>query len=1132
MLPWPGQPVRGGGLRVWGLGEGLKSAGHEVRYSLPREAVTEGLQLPDEYTSLLHEPETLNNVVLDVMPDVVIVEQWGLASFLDDLKIPLVIDLHGPLSLENAFKDGGNFLSDALTKIDTLAKADLLICPGEFQKQYFLSWFLLAGADPQSAPIEVVPVALGKELPAHAWPKTLKFVFGGVTWPWIDPFPGLETLAKRIAADKSATLDLFVGAPPINYNHPLYAINKNIFRDYRERLAGLERVTLRDFIPRDELLEVYAHSSAAFDLYQPNTERQLAFTTRTVEYLWCGLPVIYGDYGELAAAIREYDAGWVVDPRDQRALDKALDEIFSTPVVVAAKGANARRLAAERFTWDKAITPLARFVENPRFRDKKPSVLSGFRDYFRKESVSQILDAKNEISELNAELRRATTQAEADRRERDKKIEDLSDQIKLLILEHDKEIKSLAGRQRDEVLRKEEDVRRLQEKLDREVQVRDDELQRLRLESQAAGKKDQTKIERLTQEKEKLRETGAAEVKAVIEKKDEELKQLKQERELERDKLQQRVDELVKQMAAEKAKAGDEIKTLNKEKEALRDTAAADVRTVIEKKDDELKEIKREFEAERTKLQLRIDELVKETAIEKAKADDEIKSLNREKEELRQTTAAEVRAVNEKKDDEAKETKRQFEAERTKLQLRIDELVKETAAEKAKADDEIKTLNKAKEELRNAAAADVKSVIEKKDEELKESRREFENERNRLQQRFDEQVKEFAAERAKAADDIKALNFEKEETRKTHEQDIKKLVERHETETDRAKLAFDEERKEAQRKLTREGERREDLDRELNAEIKRLNVRIETLNEQHNHAQDELHKSHEQALNQAREQAESQINKRDETITRLSDRLDRVREDTEKRIKELEAEKSKLLAANEDTIGRLQNELTSLTKQLQELGPSIAERDAHIKTLDESLGRSKEKTEALEKELAVKKADNDKLVHELDAMNEEIAGKLIDLERVILEKERYVEEGEKRFAMLEDRAEKQRHQLGILEGAMAQARTDVERATAALNDRITESNGLREDLEKVRRAARDLEGEVTVLRKQAALYERLLSEFESDDDLKTRLRRGKRTQRVLTQLPRLAYLFTVNLATNAYMEFWQKRTGKKIFPGS
>ena len=96
-----------------------------------------------------------------------------------------------------------------------------------------------------------------------------------------------------------------------------------------------------------------------------NLERELAFTTRTIEYLWCGLPVLYNDYGEVSEHIREYDAGWTVDPESDEQLAAALEEIFCEPEAVRRKSQNAQRLVRERFTWDRTIEPLLDFLRHP-----------------------------------------------------------------------------------------------------------------------------------------------------------------------------------------------------------------------------------------------------------------------------------------------------------------------------------------------------------------------------------------------------------------------------------------------------------------------------------------------------------------------------------------------------------------------------------------------------------------------------------------------------------------------------------------------------------------------------------------------------------------------------------------------
>jgi len=48
--------------------------------------------------------------------------------------------------------------------------------------------------------------------------------------------------------------------------------------------------------PRDKLINEYTGASVAWDVMARNPERELAFTSRTVEYL--GLPVVYNNYAE------------------------------------------------------------------------------------------------------------------------------------------------------------------------------------------------------------------------------------------------------------------------------------------------------------------------------------------------------------------------------------------------------------------------------------------------------------------------------------------------------------------------------------------------------------------------------------------------------------------------------------------------------------------------------------------------------------------------------------------------------------------------------------------------------------------------------------------------------------------
>ena len=76
----------------------------------------------------------------------------------------------------------------------------------------------------------------------------------------------------------------------------------------------------------------------AMDLMRRNPERELAFASRTVHYLWCGLPVIHSRILEVAALIEEYEAGWMVDPEDAAGI-RAMVAAASWPTRPRRRGA-------------------------------------------------------------------------------------------------------------------------------------------------------------------------------------------------------------------------------------------------------------------------------------------------------------------------------------------------------------------------------------------------------------------------------------------------------------------------------------------------------------------------------------------------------------------------------------------------------------------------------------------------------------------------------------------------------------------------------------------------------------------------------------------------------------------------
>jgi Glycosyl transferases group 1 len=362
MLPYPGQPVSGSGLRAWGLGEGLRGRGHDVRYAMPAASADSGTPRGTD-GPLLYELPDLGNMLRTSGAEVVVFQHWVTVGAAADLDVPVALDLHGPLMIETAFQRRPDVAPFELAraKLDAFRRADFVSSAGEQQRFYFLAWLLLSGADLTADDISVIPVSLPPETPHHEWPsQEVNFVYGGMFLPWQDPSVSLLTLVSVLESEDVGRLDFF-GA-----RHPMYPdMDTPLLDELERRLQESARVTVHGLWPRDRLLEHYRRSYVAIDLMRRNSERELAFTTRTAEYLWCGLPVIYNDYGELTSMIRDYEAGWIASPEDADTLRELLRKIVHDPAEIRRRSANAQRLARERLSWARTTDPLDDFCRNP-----------------------------------------------------------------------------------------------------------------------------------------------------------------------------------------------------------------------------------------------------------------------------------------------------------------------------------------------------------------------------------------------------------------------------------------------------------------------------------------------------------------------------------------------------------------------------------------------------------------------------------------------------------------------------------------------------------------------------------------------------------------------------------------------
>jgi len=404
-LPFPGLVTTGAGLRAWGLARGLESAGLSVEVAMPDEHL-EGL---DPQRRAAVEPHCFSRAHLGEFvrrrsPDAIVMQHWGLMRELGHVDCPLAIDLAGPHLLERRFWGSRSPENDRAEKIEALQRADFVTCSGRSQRFYFLAFLDLAGfdvTDPDLCP--VIPFSADPNLPPEGERDLACFIYGGMFLPWQDPTRALMTVLDAFGAAGRGRLRFFGGA------HPSVDVSRGRFDHLVERLnsysqAGSPRhptVEMCGLRPFDQLVAEYCRAGVALDLMERNAERELAFPTRTVIYLWCGLPVIHPNYTDLVPLIERYNAGWVLDPGDMAGLREIIKTILGEPDVVLKKGQDARRLVADQLTWDKTIAPLAAWCHEPKVREDKQLV--AMREVAREHRLA---DLESELAATRSELDR------------------------------------------------------------------------------------------------------------------------------------------------------------------------------------------------------------------------------------------------------------------------------------------------------------------------------------------------------------------------------------------------------------------------------------------------------------------------------------------------------------------------------------------------------------------------------------------------------------------------------------------------------------------------------------------------------------------------------------------------------
>ncbi|MCP4549400.1 MAG: hypothetical protein GY835_23340 [bacterium] len=533
----PGHPVNGGVLRVRQLSRHLRRIGHDVVVSMPVEGLAHDPG-GDDHPEAAHPADDPSEIVERLRPDVVVCEQWHLASLLRPLSCPLWLDLHGSLLAENAFRWAGGVDSpqrydhDVIAKLFAFEKADLVTCAGMRQRLYFRGWHAIGGSTWDECEVVHLPLSIppSRSVPRPRHDQGLRYLYAGNLWPWIDLSGWLPEFLNALAERPDDEVHFYVD-DPLGRRDCVQVIARAGSGPGLERLRAEGRIRISGRLAHSQFRRQARRYDIALDLFGWNSERELAVTTRTLEFLALGLPVLYPSHAELAELISRSACGWLVDVSRPGAV--ATEVLAVDEEAVRSRETAARALSAlrelEALSLKRCGEAISAVLAGPR-KSQQRGVAQRLRTLDRKSGHDELVRLRRELeageeklSALRAELagREAAAaelvqQLEKERAGREHRIGMLEQELREKDL-HAGKIEAGSADLRRELER----VQQEGLKLRREAQEREDQTRRelvrleraqqegLKLRREAQEREDQTRRERVRLECERAAERQA-----------------------------------------------------------------------------------------------------------------------------------------------------------------------------------------------------------------------------------------------------------------------------------------------------------------------------------------------------------------------------------------------------------------------------------------------------------------------------------------------------------------------------------------------------------------------------------------------------------------------------------------------
>jgi len=179
-------------------------------------------------------------------------------------------------------------------------------------------------------------------------------VWGGGSWPWLDPETALEAVERLRAAGTKVKLLMLGGRRPND------GVAEAATSDWAPGVESSDSGAVlrnREWIPYRKRARWLRASSVAIMLHKESLEAEFSIRTRLFDAIWCSVPVVATRGGFAAELVEREGLGVVVAPGDAAGVAAAIERIVTDAAFRDVCRANLARMR-ERFSWSRVAAPL------------------------------------------------------------------------------------------------------------------------------------------------------------------------------------------------------------------------------------------------------------------------------------------------------------------------------------------------------------------------------------------------------------------------------------------------------------------------------------------------------------------------------------------------------------------------------------------------------------------------------------------------------------------------------------------------------------------------------------------------------------------------------------------------------